>query len=108
MKIEPIEVPFGSPKSNDATARREERIKRAAKRRNERIQRGVNILNRPIGSRTDLSPEEQKQDWLMVVNDPNEAFNRLSQRAQVVGPTLAAWEQVTWDAEMQNKYGRTS
>jgi len=101
--IEPIDVPFGSKNAHDATARREERIRRAAKRRNERIKRGTNILNRPIGSRTDLTDEEQKQDWMLVVSDPNEAFTRLQQRAQTVGPTLAAWEMVKWDAEMRSK-----
>lgn len=99
-------VPFGSPSAGDATAYWEERIKKGAEIYLAAIQRGVEILNRPIGSRTDLSDEEKIQDWQMLTSDVNQLITQRDQRAQVVGPDKANLELLQWDAAMKKLEGK--
>lgn len=96
---------WGTPNANDGTAKREKRIMRASDRRRKRLERGQRLLNRPIGSIVDLSPEEQLEDWQEKIQTPDELLVQLQQRASVIGPELAIYELVMWDKEMSEKAG---
>ena len=66
------------------------------------------ILNRPLGSRVNLSDEERVTDWLTAINDPNASdpntpgsiAMQFTQRAQAVGPDRAKLELLEWDNAM--------
>lgn len=94
---------FGSPNAGDGTAKREKRILTAAGRRQKRLELGERVINRPIGSKVDLSDEEQIEDWEALTNDPQALLDKVGQRALAIGPKKAALEMLKWDAEMQEK-----
>ncbi len=91
---------FGSPNAGDATARREKRIIEAVRRRQKRLDLGSGIINRPIGSKVDISDEDQIADWRMLEQDPERLVKKVGQRALAIGPEKAELEMRRWDKEM--------
>lgn len=94
---------FGSPNAGDATAKREKRIINAVERRDRRLEQAEKVINRPIGSKVDISDEDQIADWQALMGDPQALLDKVGQRALAIGPQKAALEMLRWDAEMQEK-----
>ena len=94
---------FGSPSAGDATALREKWIQEAANERVERLKELDRILNRPLGSRVNLSKEEKMQDWQMALADPAGTAQRIQERSQVIGEEGALLEFLEWDASMREE-----
>ncbi len=94
---------FGSPGAGDATAKIEKRVIKGAEMRTARLRASDQIINRPIGSKVDLSDEDQITDWQAAVADPQALMEKVGQRALAVGPKKAALELLRWDAEMAKK-----
>ena len=74
----------------------------------ERLRKGVNVLNRPLGSNANLSKEDQLADWQQKLADPNALAQAFQQRAQTVGPQIASYELVKWDSEMAKLAGEVN
>ena len=94
---------FGSPGAGDATARREKRIIEGARRRQKRLELGSRVINRPTGSKVDLSDEEQITDWQMLEQDPQKLLDKIGQRSLAIGPEKAELEMRRWDKDMRGK-----
>ena len=62
---------------------------------------GSRVINRPIGSKVDLSDEEQVIDWRMLEQDPERLMKKVGQRALAIGPEKAELEMRRWDKEMR-------
>ena len=92
---------FGSPGAGDATAKREQRIINGSDRRLKRLARGDQIINRPSGSKVDISIEDQVIDWQALTEDPQALLDKIGQRALAVGPEKAELEVRRWDKEMR-------
>ena len=57
------------------------------------------IINRPIGSKVDVSDEDKIADWQSVIEDPQALLDKVGQRALAVGPQKAALEMLRWDRD---------
>lgn len=94
------ELNYGSPNAGDGTARIEQEIIAIAKKRVERIQEGAGILPRPTGSQTNLSKEEQLEDWRAKRSNPQATLQEWALRGQAVGNGRAALEYSRWAKQM--------
>jgi hypothetical protein len=96
---------YGSQSSGDASAKKEQWIEEAADERVERLNQLDQILNRPIGSRVNLSREEKLQDWMARLQNPQQSAQEILQRSEAIGINRAVFEFLKWDAQMTKLAG---
>ena len=94
------EIDYGSPGAGDATSKIEQEIIEVTKKRNQLIKDGAEVINRPTGSKTNLSKEEQLEDWRAKRSNPAATLQEWTLRGQTVGNARAALEFSRWAKQM--------
>ncbi len=91
---------YGSPNAGDGTAFQEQEIIEGAEEQVRLIKEGAEILNRPLGSQTKLSKEDQLEDWRAKRSNPQATLQEWALRGQAVGNARAALEYSRWAKQM--------